>query len=165
MNEREELTEEEAKTAGLVPAENEFDSEEEQTFVESGCHFWNEKQLEPFSAQRQIAANCLGLRFGNLNKDEVEQATSTGSYPDMLQDAVIVLYLCASKIDESYAACDPSMRKSVRRRALDWGAKEGIEMQSEAYIKAAQMMAKIVQEVISNRFKLPKATGRLPSGN
>lgn len=180
MNEQVELSEQEAIDAGLVPAMNSDQIEQqeiESSYAESDCHHWNGIRLEPFGSRRQAAANCLGLRFGNLSKDEIERTLESNSYPDMMQDAVMVIYLCfprgevnkatgmTQSIDESYAACDPGTRKMVRRRMLDWAEAQGIEIGSPQLAEAFEVMVKIVKESLVNRFKLPRPEGKAPRGN
>lgn len=176
----EEITEAEAQDAGFIPPEPSEQTEAEQseaTYTESDCHYWQGTKLEPFSSKRQMAASALGLRFGTLNRDEQEAGLDGRSYPDMNLDALIVLYLCyprgkanketgmTDSIEESYAASDPQMRKFVRRRMLEWGEKEGIELCSPKLGEAISLMVKIVAEVIKNYFKLPKPEGKAPKGN
>lgn len=174
----EQISEQEVIDAGLLPESSEQTEQEEMdvSYEESDCHFWNGIKLEPFSSRRQAAANCLGLRFGNLSKDEIERTLESNSYPDMMQDAIMVVYLCfprgkvgatgmTDSIEESYAACDPTMRKLVRRRMLQWAEESGIEIGSDQLKEAFTVMIKIVKESLVNKFKLPKAEGKAPKGN
>lgn len=178
MNDTQEISEQEAMDAGLVPSEVETEQQEiEQSFIESDAHSWNGIKLEPFSSRRQAAANCLGLRFGNLSQDEIARTLESNSYPDMMQDAIMIVYLCfprgkvrpntgfTESIEESYAACDPTSRKGVRRRMLEWAETEGIEIGSEKLSSAFAAMVKIVKESLINQFKLPAAEGKAPKGN
>lgn len=177
----EEISEQEATDAGLIPDltqgnPNEEQAEIETAFIESDCHHWQGVRLEPFSSRRQTAANCLGLRFGSLSKDEIAHLLESFSYPEMMLDSIIVVYLCyprgkkkengmTESIEESYAACDPGLRKQVRRRMLEWGEAQGIDIGSAHLAEAFSIMTKIVKETIVPQFKLPKAEGRAPRGN
>lgn len=176
MNETETISEDDARAAGLLPEQTEA-QQVEASYVESDCHYWKDKKLEPFGSRRQTAANCLGLRFGNLSKEEMQSGLEGGGYPDLMQDAIIILYLCyprgevnrntgqSQSIDESYAACDPVQRKHVRRRMLDWAEEQGIEMCSPLLAEASKTMTQILKEEIINRFRLPKPEGKIPKGN
>ncbi len=176
MSETETLSEQEIIDAGLLETKTEGE-QIEASYTESDCHFWKDKKLEPFGSRRQTAAACLGLRFGNLSKEEMESGMEGRGYPDMMQDAIIVLYLCfprgrvnastgmTESIEESYAACDPTQRKHVRRRMLDWAESQGIEMCSPTLTEAGAVMTQILREEILNRFRLPKAEGATPKGN
>jgi hypothetical protein len=175
--ETEQMSEQEALDHGLIPAGPGDEQQEiDQSFIESDAHYWNGIKLEPFGSRRQAAANCLGLRFGNLSKDEIDRTLESNSYPDMMQDAIMIIYLCyprgkaketgmTDSIEESYAACDPSARKMVRRRMLEWAESEGIEIGSVQLSEAFSVMVKIVKESMVNQFKLPKAEGKAPKGN
>lgn len=176
MNELETLTEQEISDAGLLPEKSEV-QEIDAAYAESDCHFWNEIKLEPFGSRRQTAANCLGLRFGNLTEEEMQSGMEGRGYPDLMQDAIIILYLCfprgeinkvtgqSQSIEESYAACDPGQRKNVRRRMLQWAEAQGIEMCSPTLAQASKIMVAILKEEIISRFKLPNPEGRAPAGN
>lgn len=170
------ISEGEAKQAGLIPEQQDLEAVD-ASYVESDAHYWNGQKLEPFSSRRQTAAACLGLRFGNLSKEEMLSGLEGQGYPDMIQDTIIILYLCfprgainprtgmSDSIEESYAACDPAQRKHVRRRMLDWAESEGIEMMSPTLAEASKVMSQILKEEIINRFKLPKPEGKAPKGN
>lgn len=160
MNETETITEQEAIDAGLMPAHQSEEQEIEASYAESDCHYWGEIRLDTYSAQRQIAAQSMGMRFGSLTTEDFEEIERTASYPNMMQDAVIVLYLCFPRgkngkqgIDEAYAACDPHAQKQVRRRMLDWAAEQEITTGSPQYKLAVELMLKIVKEARVNQFK------------
>jgi hypothetical protein len=175
-----EISEAEAKELGVIPGEQTDITEIQQadnSYLESDCHYWAGQKLEPFSSKRQNAATCLGLRFGNLSREEMEAGLEGRGYPDMIQDVVIVLYLCfprgkvnahtgmSESIEESYAACNPGQREKVRRRMLDWAEDQGIEMMSPTLAEASKIMSQILKEEIINRFRLPKPEGKAPKGN
>lgn len=172
----EQLTEQEVKDAGLLPEVAERQAVED-SYIESDAHYWKGTKLEPFSSRRQTAANCLGLRFMNLSPEEVASGMAGRGYPDMMQDAIIVLYLCfprgavnkvtgmSDSIEESYAACSPVQREQVRRKMLIWAEDQGIEMMSPTLTEAGTVMSKILREEVINRFRLPKPDGSPPKGN
>lgn len=176
MSETETLTEQEVRDAGLSPEPSEAQQIDE-SYVESDAHYWKQTKLEPYSARRQTAAMCLGLRFTSLSKEEMLSGLTTGGYPDAMQDAIIILYLCfprgkvdkasgmTSSIEESYAACSPNQREAVRRRMLIWAEEQGIEMCSPTLTEAANLMVKILKEDILNRFRPAKPSGSAPPGN
>lgn len=167
-----ELTPQEAQEMGLIPT---FVSDEqlvEESFQLADGHYWNEVRLDPYSAQRQIAAQSLGMRFGSLTKEDLEEIDRTASYPGMIQDALIVLYLCYPRgkrgnegIEESYAACDPGSRKALRKRMMDFAEAQGIEVNSAQSTAAVGLMLAIVKEAKLNQFKPAPAKGRVPPGN
>lgn len=172
MSEFETLTPDEAREAGLLPPELTDEQQVEASFQESDSHYWNDVKLDGYSAQRQIAAQAMGLRFGALSKDDLDETERSNSYPGMMQDAIIVLYLCYPRgkngkdgIEESYAACDPIARKRVRRNMLDWACKEGIEIGSDSYAAAVNLMLAIIKEAKLNQFKPSRAKGIAPPGN
>lgn len=152
----EELTQAEAQENGMLPTP---EQEVENSFVESDGHFWKDTRLDPYSAQRQVAAQYLGLHWGFLGADEMKEFTETGNYPGMMQDAIIILYLCHPRgskgkdgIDESYAACDPKATRGVRRRMLDWAAKQNITMNAPEFLEAFSLMMQLTKEASVNQF-------------
>lgn len=170
MSEKEELTTEEVHQ--VVEANQSPQEEVEQSYIQSDGHFWNETRLDPYSAQRQIAAQALGLRFGSLTREDLGDDGTLSSYPGLMQDAIIILYLCYPRgpklkdgIEESYAACDSTLRRAVRRRMLDWAESQGIEMGSVPYQKAVELMIAIIKETKANQFRPAPAEGRKPPGN
>jgi hypothetical protein len=158
--ELQELSEMEAKEAGILVTPPTEDEEIEKSYTASDGHFWKETRLDPYGAQRQIAAQALGLRWGAMTKEDLKEFEQTNSYPGMFLDAMIVLYLCHPRgpkgkdgIDESYSACDPKASRGVRRRMMDWAAEQGITAESEEQGEAIVLMVKIVRESRINQFK------------
>lgn len=155
-----ELTEQEVIDAGLMPVAPQTEQEEiDSSFADADAHYWGEVRLDPYSAQRQIAAQSMGMRFGSLTAEDMDEIERTASYPNMMQDAIIVLYLCFPRgrdgkqgIEESYAACDARAQKTVRRRMLDWACDQGITTGSPQYKLAVELMLKIVREARVNQF-------------
>lgn len=160
MSETETLTEQEVIDAGLMPQDKTEAQEADDSFADSDSHFWGETRLDPYSAQRQMASQSMGMRFGSLTAEDMDEVERTASYPGMMQDAIIVLYLCFPRgrnrkdgIEESYASCDPQARKGVRRRMMDWAESQGITIGSTNYKTAVELMLKIVREARVNQFK------------
>jgi hypothetical protein len=159
MNETETLSDAEMQEAIGAPVPTE-EQEIEQSFTDADGHFWGDKRLDPYSAQRQIAAQALGMRFGALTIEDMEELERTSSYAGLFLDAVTVIYLCYPRgrdgkqgIDESYAACDPQARKGVRLRMLTWAEAQEITEGSTNYRSAVEMMLKIIKEARINQFK------------
>ncbi len=66
----------------------------EKSFV-SDRKQWNGKELQPYSASREAAADAMGLRYGSVGEEGQQQFLRTGLYPGMKRDIAIVLWLCA----------------------------------------------------------------------
>ncbi len=54
-------------------------------------------ELRPYSASRVVAAQSMGLLFPIVGVEGMDQMKRSGTYPGMLKDTIIVIWLCALK--------------------------------------------------------------------
>ena len=109
--------------------------------------------LEPFSQERFIAAQGMGLKWPIANED---YRTDGGLwYNGEILDAVIALWLCTLPITPKKAD-EWSVRRALRSpdRAIDaalhWGAEQGISQpESKAFWDAISRWEEIIGEIRS----------------
>jgi hypothetical protein len=86
---------------------------------------WNDTQLRPFSKRMRLASDNMGIRFGNLNPDEVSEANSSGFYRGIETDVTIHLWIrqqSDSKVQRAIRMPEPALGK-----ALDWADSIGLD--------------------------------------
>ena len=92
---------------------------------------------EPYTPNRVVAAQAMGLHHpNNISPDGLEQFNRTGIYPGMLQDVLIVLWLCSLEKDTEIMRAMRSPDEAINK-AIAWGADNGVtDTKSEAWWKA-----------------------------
>lgn len=79
-------------------------------FVESASHKLNSIELQPYTIERMWAADSMGLRWGRLSKQAAKQFGKETTYPGMVGDVAIIMWLCSTTDDEEIKSArrDPS---------------------------------------------------------
>ncbi len=73
-------------------------------FVESAGHALNGLELQPWTIERQWAADAMGMRYGRLSRSLVKQFMANNTYPGMAGDVGMAIWLCAISEGEVRAA-------------------------------------------------------------
>jgi hypothetical protein len=118
----------------------------EQAFERSDKHSLGDLPLQPWTADRVIAAQSMGMIWPNVGKEGFDQYDRTKTYPGALRDAIIVLWLCTLS-DEQVEEADRAPNGALIR-AKKWAAERGIpKINSDAYDAAFGKFIDIVSEV------------------
>jgi len=67
----------------------------ERAFIQSVDHSLNGTKLEPYTIERMWAADSMGLRWGRLSAPAAKQFAESNTYPGMLGDVAIIIWLCS----------------------------------------------------------------------
>jgi hypothetical protein len=139
----------------------------EEAFVsaKAGFQLFGEL-LKPFTPSRKVAAQSMGMLYPFVGEGGLDQMNATGSYPGMLKDVIVCLWLCTLKdpsdqtLQEVKAGeWNPSRAIAKPTQALEsamgWAEKLGImDMNGKKYREAAQVFMAIVSGVSASEFHL-----------
>lgn len=126
----------------------------DKAFTGSDKHTLNDLKLEPWTPDRIIRAQEIGLIFPNIGKQDWQLFRKTGVYPGAVKDTMIFLYL--STIDPE------EVDEATYREAKAFGVKRGLHIADgkafwEAYAKFMQ-----VQKEIEASIAVPKGDEESP---
>ncbi len=90
------------------------------------------EELQPFSPSRKVAAQTMGMLYPMIGEAGAEQLEKTGTYPGMVKDMAIVLWLCTlpDVVDRKSQDWTPS--KALRKpdealnESMEWATGKGI---------------------------------------
>lgn len=105
------------------------DQEEEQTEDQAheeqsaGFELFG-KRLKPYTAQRYVAAQGMGLLYPFVGDDGAEQIERTGLYPGIFKDAAICLWICSIDVASDQTA--------EQVRAGEWNVSRAFDKPKEA---------------------------------
>lgn len=123
-------------------------------FTKSDKHVLNGLKLYPWTAEREIAGNSMGMLYPRIGKDAFDQYKRTKMYPGLLRDLIVCLWLCTQNEDEVDDA--DSAPVDAYKRARQWATSRGIhKVDSDEFWQAAGRFVKIVTEV-NNAITTPK---------
>lgn len=115
-------------------------------FTKSDKHVLNGTKLYPWTAEREIAAQSMGLLYPEIGADGWDQYRRTKIYPGALKDTIIVLWLCTQTPEQVDDA--DSAPIEAYRQARKWAAKLGIHrVGSDAFWQAYGKFAAIIKQV------------------
>jgi len=118
------------------------------------------KPLANYSPSRKVAAQSMGLMYPYIGEARAAQFQETGMYPGLLQDALILLWLCslpdyvtpANKWTPDTAARKPG---PAVLEATRWGIEKNIiNVDGKEFQEAQQVFMAIVSGVEASKFKL-----------
>lgn len=134
--------------------------EPETSFTQSDNHALGDVKLQPYTPSRIIAAQAMGLHYGMLSDDEVQQYLATGLYPQAAHDVTIVLWLCSLE-DDGEVARAAKWPEAAFKKASDWGATHGTINRSDGRFSAAfKLFFRIMSEIAASQ-TIPKTSGPL----
>jgi hypothetical protein len=153
-----------------TPAPVDKHAEQEEIFLRAvnGLGEWKTPtgkliKLFPFSYHHRRAAYALGVRLlGRLTEEEIESLDSTGYYPGIDTDAVLVTWLCTQPGSEVEKAT--RMPTLFFSRALKFGEAAQIEPGTKAFDAAIELMSVVMTDFAKSQGKLVPANGKKPAG-
>lgn len=129
------------------------------------------KPLQPYSPTRKMAAQTMGLLYPYVGEAGAAQMERVNTYPGMLKDISILLWLCTLKDakdltrDDLRAGQFSPPRASVKpddafERATEWASEVGIiDMTGPKFKEASEVFMAIVQGMAASEFRLSLSTG------
>lgn len=124
-------------------------------------------ELAAYSPARMVAAQAMGLKYPMIGEEGAGSVEKTGSYPGMLKDMIIVLFLCATpdKGKPQAAGLQPTGLNSINfavvnpetalEMAIGWADSMNICVASSPrYNEAAEVFGVIVSEPITQEFSV-----------
>jgi hypothetical protein len=123
------------------------DDPAEEAFVQSEAHELGNLELQPYTADRAIAAQAMFLRYGFVDDAGVEFFKAHRIYPGAVRDVAIVLWLCSLK-DE--ITIDKACRDPIAgaRKAVEWlHERKWDNPRAEQFWKAYAVFMRIMAEV------------------
>jgi hypothetical protein len=127
-------------------------------FIDSDKHVLNGLKLQPWTPSRIIAANSMGMLWPRIGKEGWDQYSRTKTYPGVLRDIIVGLWLCLQdwqRVDEADAA--PVEAYSEARK---WAAELGIHrIDSDEFWQAYGKFVEIMSEVDKSFTKPAPAKG------
>lgn len=120
------------------------------------------QDLQPYSPSRKVAAQAMGMIYPFVPDSGQEQLLATGTYPGMLKDAVIVLWLCTlpdQQPEKQVGAPVWTPSRALRKPenafdvALAWGEEQGmLNATDPKFLEAAKVFMAIVSGVAVSEF-------------
>jgi hypothetical protein len=139
------------------------DDQAEAAFINCDKHTLGDLKLEPFTLQRQWAAEAMFLRYGSVDKAGIEFLNKHGFYPGASRDVAIVLWLCSvkeSEVDEAYR--NPS---AGAQKAAEWAKEHNLTItKNDQWEQAWKVFVRIISEVDASR-SVPVETNESPPSN
>lgn len=94
-------------------------------FVSSERHVLNGLKLEPWTPDRSICAQSLGLIYPDLGKKDWASVKRGGAYPGVVRDVALTLYICTLNPDQ-VLDLEAGGEKEAKRLSGEWAGKQGI---------------------------------------
>lgn len=118
----------------------------DQSFIESVGHSLNGLELQPYTIERQWAADAVGLRYGRLSEAAARQFSEDNTYPGMAGDVAIVIWLCSLKDSDEIHSARRNPNES-EKAATEFALKHKIHLKQKAFWPAYDVFLKIMNEV------------------
>lgn len=116
-------------------------------FVTSDRHSFNGIKLEPWTHDRSIAAQSLGLIYPNLSKEDWASVKRGGIYPRAVRDVMLTLWLCTIRKQDVIATEILGVENAMTESGK-FGAKHGIhQVKSEPFWDALSICMAMWNEV------------------
>lgn len=116
-------------------------------FVSSERHALAGVKLEPWTIERSIAAQSLGLIYPNLSKEDWASVKRGGIYPGAVRDVMLTIWICTIKKDEVISTELLGIKNAMEESAK-FGAKHGIhQAKSEGFWSALTLCMEMWNEV------------------
>jgi hypothetical protein len=128
----------------------------EASFIKAmmGTDFAGET-LKPWTPERKIAAQSMGMLYPLIGDEGVEQMERTGVYPGALKDTIIFVWLCTQK--ESVVR--RAFRKPIEAMedAIAWASSRGlIDIDAPEFEEAYLLFSQKMEEEMKARSKPDK---------
>jgi hypothetical protein len=116
-------------------------------FVKSERHTLNGIKLEPWTADRSIAAQSLGMIFPALGTEGWASVKRSGIYPGAVRDVALALWLC-SLTPEQVLEAECAGEKEAKKRSTEWAGRQGIhDTNKQAFWDALGLFMEMQREV------------------
>jgi hypothetical protein len=120
-----------------------------------------DEELKPFSPSRKVAAQTMGMLYPLIGDSGAEQLEKMGTYPGMIKDIAIVLWLCTLEDSVDRRSSDWTPSKALRKPdealevAIDWAAEKSIiDLSSEPAQKAMMVFMSVVTADLETQFQI-----------
>lgn len=139
--------------------------ENEDSFIaaKTGYELFGEP-LRKYSASRSVAANSMGVLYPGIGEEGCAQFEKTNTYPGMLKDVIVTLWLCSipdaselSVADIRAGAWTPTRATGRPAEAFDaaleWATPKGItSLNSPEFQKASPIALAILLNIEAAKF-------------
>lgn len=148
----------------------EIQEQSERAFIQSEGRIFQGEILHPFTADRQIAAEMMGLKYGYVPEEDLhivefeipakgkgkkpEKQKVAAGYRGFFNDVIIVLWLCSVKASEAFKA----QRKveDALKKSQTWAGRKALSINSEAFNEASAVFLGIMDDIKKSR-SVPEA--------
>lgn len=86
-------------------------------FTKSERHAFSGVKLEPWTIERSIAAQSLGLIYPNLSAEDWKSVKRGGIYPGAVRDVMLTIWICTIKKDDVIATELLGIENAMRESA------------------------------------------------
>lgn len=100
-------------------------------FASSERKKFNDIKLQPWTADRSIAAQALGLKYPNLSKEDWEAVKRGGIYPGAVRDIALAMWLCTLSSDQVIDA-EINGEREAKKLSAKWAGDMRIHDPSKA---------------------------------
>lgn len=116
------------------------------SFLDSKRHALAGIRLQPWTPDRAIAAQTLGMLYPNIGKAGWEAVKARNIYPGAIRDVLLALWLC-SLDPEQVLDAEARGEADAKQRALEWGKPLGIhDSRKEPFWDAYDLFVKMQEE-------------------
>lgn len=116
-------------------------------FVSSERHVLSGLRLEPWTPDRSICAQSLGLIYPNLGKEDWASVRRGGAYPGAVRDVALTLYISTLSPDQ-VLDLEANGEKEAKRLSGEWAGEHGIHnISKQAFWDALSKCMEIWNEV------------------
>lgn len=115
----------------------------------------------PWTPSRAVAAQTMGMIFPMIGEEGQASLNTKNTYPGILQDVVIVCWLCTLPDDVSRQSDGWTPSRALRSptkafdAAMVWGEKVGvIDMRNAKYVEGVKFFISIFSDEAASNFKV-----------
>ncbi len=141
---------------------------EDDAFIKSDKNVFQDLLLKPWTPERIVAAQGMGLLYPNIGNEGIDHFDRTGLYPGVLKDIMIVLWLCTileepdeKKPSQGMTVIDAiGAPKMALKEAMKWAVdKKIVQMKSDEFWSAYGLFSNIFKQVSDSETQPVKQAG------
>jgi hypothetical protein len=138
----------------------ELEDPADAAFTHSDNHALGDLKLQPFTIDRQWAAEMMELRWGYVDRAGIEFLRKHGRYPGASRDVALVLWLCSLTDDDEIRQVrrDPI---SAESKVAEFVAKYKLGARGEEFERAYDLFLTIMNEIERSK-SVPVQTNESP---
>lgn len=152
--------------------DQEPDADKEHESISAGVKLFGER-LQPYTAQRYVLAQSMGLLYPFVGEEAGETLERTGIYPGIWKDAAIAIFVCrighaSEQTKEQFDAGEWTIERAeirpaeAKEAAMKWAKENGIfNPYDKRNAEAKLAFQQIVKPVEDAKFNV-RATGSQP---